>query len=370
MGGAQRRLPHAYDDDLRAVLLLGHLDQGLTEEVRLVEVALALDQIRVAERLPRAQHDRVLNRANVHVLVAAHGDGAHGRGPVRVDAQHHAGQSARRVHADRRVHLGVGVPLVPHRRLQHEAHRVENDEIERIAGAQDGELPDAVFVDERAVVLHAQRCDARRRPLADVEDDAAETGGAVALDAVLDHGLVVAGFLVKLADLLGVLLHLTLVEREVFLGLGLLRQTLVADLRVALELDLADTELRRDLDNQIDPARDQRAALELDELELAGAVERADVAIDERVLEPGALLQLHVGADEVGGDVGRAVETDRDLADPHRVGVGGRRHRHRTAGDGLRRRGRYPRGDGKRNGEREPGENARGGVTGCSFQNG
>jgi hypothetical protein len=63
------------------------------------------------------------------------------------------------------------VALLPHLGLQHEPHGIEHDEIQRIAGTENRELADALLVHERAVVLHAQRRDDRRRTLPDVEHD-------------------------------------------------------------------------------------------------------------------------------------------------------------------------------------------------------
>ena len=55
--------------------------------------------------------------------------------------------------------------------------------------------------------------------------------------------------------------------------------------------------------------------LDLDELEKSGAIERADVAVENHLVEIAALADLHVGADDLLVHVRRAHELDRDGAD-------------------------------------------------------
>ena len=95
------------------------------------------------------------------------------------------------------------------------------------------------------------------------------------------------------------------------------------------------------------------------------------LAVDQRVLKRGALLELHVRADDLLGDGGGAVETDRDVADAHAGRRGGRGGR--AAGDGLRAEGcggNDRGGDEKGYEEGEARDETRGGLTACSFQSG
>ena len=80
-------------------------------------------------------------------------------------------------------------------------------------------------------------------------------GGAVAVDRVGDGDLVVALLLVVLLELLGVLLHLALVEGGVGRGLDLLLEAAGLDLLVALVVDREHAVLRGHLDHQVEGAR-------------------------------------------------------------------------------------------------------------------
>src|SRR5690606_17902512 len=127
--------------------------------------------------------------------------------------------------------------------------------------------------------------------LGDIESDGAKTGGGVALDAVIDGGLIVAGLLIIAADLVGVLLDLALVDGTVDLGLGLLFETAGFHLGVAGDRDRADAVFGGDLDHQIDGAGCAGLPLELDELEEPGAIERTDVAVELGLVKQRALLR-------------------------------------------------------------------------------
>jgi hypothetical protein len=151
--------------------------------------------------------------------------------------------------------------------------------------------------------------------LADLERDRAETGAAVAVDAVFDQRAVEAVLLVILLDLVGVLLDLALVEGAVGDGFDLLGEAAVLDLPVALEAHVEDAEFRGDLDDQVDDVAGGDLALHLDEFKEAGAVEGADVAVDDGLVEVAAVAQRHVGAHDLLADVGGADEFDRDGAD-------------------------------------------------------
>ena len=104
-----------------------------------------------------------------------------------------------RLYRDHRVYLGVAVSLVPHRDLEIESHRIELYQIQRIAGAQDRELLHPSVVQQRAVILDAQRRDARGRAFMDVEYDLHCPLGDTH-DRGVDRGLAIAALPVEHAD--------------------------------------------------------------------------------------------------------------------------------------------------------------------------
>jgi hypothetical protein len=153
---------------------------------------------------------------------------------------------------------------------------------------------------------------------ANLENDGTKTADAIALDGVVDRHLVVPGLLVILAKLLGVLLHLTFVERLVRFDLCFLLQPRGLDLLVAFEADRENAKFRRDLDHQIECLRVDRLMLDLDELEEAGPIQGTNVAVENHLIEIAAFPDLHVGPDDLLVHVGRTHEFNRDCA--HLVG--------------------------------------------------
>ena len=152
--------------------------------------------------------------------------------------------------------------------------------------------------------------------LPDLEGDRAEARRPVARDRVADRDLVEALLLVELLELLGVVLDLALVERGVGRGLDLLLEAAGLDQLVALVLDREHPVLRRHLEHEVERARVDGLALDLDELEEARLVEGPDVPIEHRLVEVAALADLDVGAHELLVDIGRPDELHRYRADP------------------------------------------------------
>ena len=153
------------------------------------------------------------------------------------------------------------------------------------------------------------------RAFLDLEDDRAEARGPVPLDGVIDRDLVVTDLLVVFPDLFLVFLHLAFVERGVGLGFDFLVEARALDLLVALVPDGQHAKLGGDLEQQVESRLRNRLALDFDELEQAGAIERPDVAIDHGVVQIPTLADLHVGADHVLADDGGADKFDRHGAD-------------------------------------------------------
>ena len=153
--------------------------------------------------------------------------------------------------------------------------------------------------------------------LANLEDDRAEAADPIAIDRVVDRDLVVAGLLIVLAQLFGVLLHLPLIERLVRLDLHFLFEAGALDPLIAVETDAQHAKLGCDLNDEVvnAPRRIQLLVFDFDELEEAGAVERTDVAIEDDLIEVAALAHRHVGAHDLLIHVRRADELDRDRAD-------------------------------------------------------
>ena len=200
--------------------------------------------------------------------------------------------------------------------------------------------------------------------LLDFEDDRAQARGAILVDPVADRHLVVADLLVIVPDLLRVLLHLALVERRVGLGLHLVPQALGLDALVAVINHRQDPVLRGHLDHQVESVGIGHFPLGLDELEKAGSVKVADVAVEDGVVQVAALVQLHVGPHHLLVHVGRAHEFNGDRTHL----VAGSRHL-RAGGHGLGAGGAQPpdgcqANDCQRNSDPAPE------VTGYSFQSG
>ena len=198
----------------------------------------------------------------------------------------------------------------------------------------------------------------------DLEDDGAEAAHAVALHGVVDRDLVVAGLLVILPELLGVLLDLALVEGLVRLHLHLFLEAGGFHLHVALKTDGKHAELGGHLDDQVEGLGVDLLLLDLDEFEEAGAVEGADIAVEDHLIKLAPLPDLHVGAHHLLVDVGGADELDRERSDLE----GGRLQL------ALRRRGRQlgrDRGQSGQDAQQQRDKTAKepaGGVTGESFQ--
>jgi hypothetical protein len=150
---------------------------------------------------------------------------------------------------------------------------------------------------------------------ANLERHRAEAANAIAINRVADGHLVVTGLLVIFAELLRILLDLPLVESLVGLNLRLLLETARLHLLVALEPHAEDAKLRRDLDDDVESVRPDFLGFELHEFEKAGAVERADVAIQHEFIELAPIANLHVRAHHLLVHVGRADELDRNRAD-------------------------------------------------------
>jgi hypothetical protein len=152
------------------------------------------------------------------------------------------------------------------------------------------------------------------RAFLDLENNRAETAHAVALDRVGNGDLIVAGFLVELDQLARIVLHLAFVQREVRPRLGFFFQTVAFDLHITLKLHGKDAIFRGDLDHQVEGVFFARLLLKFDELEEAGAVERAEVAIQHVGVEIATLTDLHIGPNDLLVHVGRADKLDRDRA--------------------------------------------------------
>ena len=157
--------------------------------------------------------------------------------------------------------------------------------------------------------------DAHLGALAHLESHPAETGAPVAIHTEGDLRLVVAVFLVEFVELLGVVLDLAFVQRTVGHALDFLQEAfLLVDL-VALEMDAEDAEFGGQFEHEAHGVARQRLTLDLNKLEQTRLVERADVAVDQRLVEVGVLAQGHVGPHDLLAHIGHAHEFDRDGAD-------------------------------------------------------
>ncbi len=173
-------------------------------------------------------------------------------------------------------------------------------------------LPEAAGFD--VVVAHElDVVDFDLRAFADLERDDAETRAAIAFEAVVDLGLVVARLLVKFVEFLRVFLHLALVERTVLRALDFLLQPAGLVLLVAFVTDRQHAVLRRDLEHEVDRIADV-LALDLDEFEQTRAVKRPDVAVDDCFVQVRAFTQSDVRAHDLLADIGHTDKLDRDRA--------------------------------------------------------
>jgi hypothetical protein len=155
----------------RALRHVGRVDRRALEQPRLVEVALAAQHLAAPVQVPRAEGERVADRARADLVVAAERDRADRRAPLRVGREQHDGGARAVDHPRLDLHLGVAVAAIPERVAKPRAARVERQQVERLADAEAHE-PATVAVGERPLLgRHAQRPDHRRRAFADVEAD-------------------------------------------------------------------------------------------------------------------------------------------------------------------------------------------------------
>ncbi len=164
----QRRLDHLHLDRLDAVAPR-RADGDEAEEIRLVQVALALQHLLAAIQVPLAKGERVADRALGDLLVAADLDRPDAREPFWVRLHVDPAELADGIGARRRIDDRVAVPLIPHLLQPHHPHRIEQREIHRVAGVQQRQRIAAAVGHHRGVVQDAQRRDPRRRVLPDLE---------------------------------------------------------------------------------------------------------------------------------------------------------------------------------------------------------
>jgi hypothetical protein len=167
-----RRLGDVDDDVLHAVVLRRHVDRRESEEIRFVEIPLALEDVRLAVQVPRLESQRVADRPDAHALVAGDADLADRRPPVLRQRHRHVAGARDAVDVDRRIDHRIAVAQVPELVLEHHAHRVEQHEVERLVGVQQREPVSDLVRDQRRVVLDRDLADDGRLVLVDVEGEA------------------------------------------------------------------------------------------------------------------------------------------------------------------------------------------------------
>ena len=101
------------------------------EKIRLVQRALAAQQLRALEQHTGAKSERFENRARRDLLVAFDENVGDSRFPFWIDVEREVGAAGCTVDLQGGVDHGVGVALVPERLLKKNTARIEPDHVER-----------------------------------------------------------------------------------------------------------------------------------------------------------------------------------------------------------------------------------------------
>ena len=152
----------------------------------------------------------------------------------------------------------------------------------------------------------------------DAEGHRGATGGLGDAGDIFDLGLLIAGFLIHLQNGAGVGEELLFVIMLSHLGGDFSQQFPVAVLIVALEIDVGQERFALHPIFQRD-AIGRQGRLGADIVEVAGAVEAANVVIDRGLAERVANLDADVGADQFVADCGRPDMFDVDGFDLARI---------------------------------------------------
>ncbi len=167
----QGRLAQHHAHRLHAVEGRRHLEHRELEQVRLVEVPLALEHRAPAEEIPGAEAERVHHRARRDLIRAVDHDLAHRRDMIRNDMQPHASRVRDGINRGGRIDQRIRVPEVPQGVLKLDAGGIQLEQIERPSTLDERQLFGLLRGDEQRVVGDGDIRDHRGLPFADVEAD-------------------------------------------------------------------------------------------------------------------------------------------------------------------------------------------------------
>ncbi len=207
----ERRLVHHDVHLLRAVSLRRHDDLRDAKQVRLVQIALALEETRLAIEIAGLEGQRPPHDEGIHEMRAGHRDVADRRHVIWNQHERDVRELRRIVDDHAGVDHRVAVSPVPRRALEFRLHRIEPDQVERVLHVQQRQAAACSRVDQTRIGDDVEPVDDRRRAFVDRERDVYLPRPGVD-DGRVDRGVAITVEPVVEPDARDVALELGLVE--------------------------------------------------------------------------------------------------------------------------------------------------------------